>query len=90
MSIVMEAIISAYRGSYKTQVNNQMILIPEGINNKEEAAKLHGKKAVWTTPSGKKIEGIITKPHGNKGAVRVRFDQGGLPGQALGKKISIK
>jgi large subunit ribosomal protein L35Ae len=90
MSIVMEAIISAYRGSYKTQVNNQMILIPEGVNSKEEAAKLYGKKAVWTTQTGNKIEGIITKPHGNKGAVRVRFDHGGLPGQALGTKISIE
>ena len=90
MSLFMEAIISAYRGSYKTQVNNQMILIPEGVNSKEEAAKLYGKKAVWTTQTGNKIEGIITKPHGNKGAVRVRFDHGGLPGQSFGTKISIE
>jgi len=85
----MKATIMAYRGSHKTQHNNQMILQPEGCTTKEQAAKLDGKSAVWTTPSGNKIAGIITKPHGGKGAVRVRFDAGGLPGQSLGTQIEI-
>ena len=86
----MKAVISNYRGSHNTQVNNQMIVIPEGVSTREDAAKLEGKKAIWTTSSGKTIEGIVTKPHGNKGAVRVRFDQGGLPGQALGTSLEIQ
>ena len=86
----MKAVISNYRGSHHTQVNNQMIVLPEGVSTREDAAKLEGKKAVWTTSSGKEIEGIVTKPHGNKGAVRVRFDHGGLPGQALGTSLEIK
>jgi len=86
----MKAVISNYRGSHNTQVNNQMIVHPEGVSTREAAVKLEGKKAIWMTPSGKKIEGIVTKPHGNKGAVRVRFDQGGLPGQALGTSLDIQ
>jgi len=86
----MKAVISNYRGSHHTQVNNQMIVHPEGVSTRDDAAKLEGKKAVWTTSSGNKIEGIVTKPHGNKGAVRVRFDHGGLPGQALGTSLDIE
>lgn len=86
----MEAVVVNYRGSHKTQHNNQMIVYPEGVSSKEDAVKLAGKKVVWTSPSGKNIEGVVTKPHGSKGAVRVRFDHGGLPGQALGTKVSVE
>jgi len=86
----MKAIIAAYRGSHKTQRPKHMILLPEGSKTREDAAKFEGKKAVWTSPSGKTIEGIITTPHGGKGAVRVRFDDKGLPGQSLGTEIEIK
>jgi len=86
----MEAVIASYRGSHKTQRPKHMVLIPEGSKSKEDAEKLEGKKAVWISPSGKKIEGIITKPHGIKGAVRVRFDDKGLPGQALGDSVQIE
>ncbi len=79
----------AYRGSHKTQDTKRMIIQPEGSTSKETAAKLVGKKAIWSTPKGNKIEGIITKPHGGKGAVLVRFDEKGLPGQALGTKLEI-
>ena len=85
----MKAVVAAYRGSQKTQRAKHMVLQPEGSTSREDAAKLEGKKAVWTSPSGKKIEGIVTKPHGNGGAVRVRFEDAGLPGQALGTNIEI-
>ena len=88
--MIMKAIVSASRGSHNTQHNNQMILVSEELKSREDAEKVSGKKAIWTSTTGKKIEGIITKPHGNKGAVRVRFDNGGLPGQALGTEISIE
>jgi len=86
----MKATIMNYRGSHKTQHPKHMILHPEGSATKEDAAKYVDKKAVWTTKSGNKITGIITAPHGNSGAVRVRFDEKGLPGQSLGTKIEIE
>ena len=78
-----------YRGSHKTQNPKQMILHPEGSKTKEDATKLVGKNATWTTKSGNKIIGLITSPHGGNGAVRVRFDEKGLPGQSLGTAIEI-
>lgn len=80
----------SYRGSHKTQYSKQMILQPEGSKTKNDALKLVGKKAVWTTKSGKKIVGVITAPHGSKGAVRAMFSEKGLPGQALGTNIQIE
>ena len=79
-----------YRGSHRTQHPKQMILHPEGSTTKEDAKKFEGKKATWTSKSGKKIVGLITTPHGANGAVRVRFDDKGLPGQALGTKMDIE
>ena len=66
-----------------------MIIQPEGSASKADAEKFVGKKATWTSRSGKKITGLITAPHGGKGAVRIRFDEKGLPGQSLGTQIEI-
>ena len=66
-----------------------MILKVSGVDNKEAAEKLKGKEAVWTSPAGKKLSGIITKAHGNSGAVLARFEKG-LPGQALGTELEIQ
>ena len=85
----MEGIIVNFRGSHKTQYSNQMIVKVSDIEKKEDAIKLIGKKVIWTTPSGKEIIGNITKEHGNKGAVRVRFEKG-LPGQSLGEKVKVE
>jgi len=86
----MKAIIMAYRGSHKTQNPKQMVLKPLGVDSKEEANKLIGKNAIWTTPSGKKLEGKISAAHGSKGAVRAIFAEKGLPGQSLGKQLEIQ
>jgi ribosomal protein L35AE/L33A len=65
-----------------------MIIIIDGINKKEEAKKLVGKKVVYNT--GKKdIAGKINSSHGNTGAVRAIFSTG-MPGQAIGKKVRIE
>jgi len=86
----MKAIVMAYRGSYKTQNPKQMVLKPLGVDSKEEANKLVGKKVIWTSPSGKKLEGKISAAHGGNGAVRAIFADKGLPGQALGKQLEIQ
>ena len=75
----------------KYSVNRE--LLDKGAVNfikKEDAEKLVGKTVTWTSTSGKKISGIITKAHGNSGAVLVRFDDKGLPGQSLGTKVDIQ
>ena len=67
-----------------------MLIKVDGIDTKDAAKKLVGKTATWTTPSGKKISGKISAPHGGKGVVRVIFSEKGLPGQSLGTKIDIE
>ena len=86
----MKGFILAYRGSQKQKNLKQMIVKVEGIDSKEATKKIIGKKVVWTTPSGKKLTGLITQAHGGKGAVRVHFKEKGLPGQALGTPADVE
>lgn len=86
----MKATIVNYRGSFRTQKNNQMVLKAEGVDSRVKAKKLVGKDVVWDTPGGKKqIRGKIVAEHGNSGAVRVIFERG-MPGQSIGKKVEVK
>lgn len=84
----MKGTIVNYRGGKHTQKTNQLVVIAEDVKSKEEARKLMKKKVEWTTPTGKKISGVVSKVHGNKGAVLVKFEKG-LPGQALGTDVEI-
>ena len=85
----MDGIIVNYRGSHKTQHPNQMIIKIDGVDSKEKAMEFIKKEVIWLTPTKKEMKGTILKEHGNKGAVRVRFDPG-LPGQAIGSKVKIE
>ena len=85
----MEGVIASYKGSHKTQYPNQMIIQVEGVDSKEDAGKLVGKKVVWSSPAGKELKGEVRSAHGNKGALRVLFETG-MPGQALGTKVKIE
>jgi large subunit ribosomal protein L35Ae len=85
----MEGTIVNYRGSHKTQYPNQMIIKVNGIDTKEKAKDLLKKTVVWLTPTKRELKGTIMKEHGNKGAVRVKFEKG-LPGQAIGTKVNIQ
>jgi len=84
----MEAVILNYRQGKRTQSTNQLVVMPADSSNKKEASGLVGRKVEWTTPSGKKIVGKITRAHGRKGAVLAKFNKG-LPGQALSTKAQI-
>jgi large subunit ribosomal protein L35Ae len=84
----MEATIVNYRRGRNTQTTNQMVLQPEGAKNKADAEKLVGKAVEWTTQTGKKMSGKVSKPHGGNGAILARFEPG-LPGQAVGTKAKI-
>ncbi|PIO00301.1 50S ribosomal protein L35ae [archaeon CG10_big_fil_rev_8_21_14_0_10_43_11] len=76
-----------YRQGRRTQTPNQIIL-NIGAKSKEDANKYLGRKVVYTTSSGKELHGVITRVHGNSGAVIARFSKG-LPGQALGKDVAL-
>ena len=84
----MEGTIVHFRGSRRVKRTNQMVLQVPGVDSKEKASKLIGKKVLWKTSAGKEMTGQITNIHGNSGALRVRFDVG-LPGQSIGTKVMI-
>ena len=85
----MEGIIVHFRGSRRVKRSNQMVLQVSGVDNREKAAKMIGKKVVWKTSGGKSMVGEITNVHGNNGALRIRFDTG-MPGQSIGQKVSVE
>jgi ribosomal protein L35AE/L33A len=84
----MKGKVVNYRGGQRTQKSNQMIIAPEKGDSKEDAEKLLGKAVEWTTPSGRKITGKVSRIHGRRGAVVAAFEKG-LPGQSLGTNVEI-
>ena len=84
----MEATVMHFRQGRHHQNTKQMIL--KVAETSEEAEKVIGKTASWTSPSGTVIKGKISALHGRNGNVRVIFEEKGLPGQALGTKIKIE
>ena len=88
----MKGVIASFRGSHNTQRGNQVIAHVEGVETRQNAVALEGKKAVWTNPEGKdkiQISGYVSKAHGGHGAVRIVLEKG-LPGQGLGTPIEIQ
>lgn len=87
----MNGIISHFRGSFRRKKGNHLIVIVPGMDTRDKAKALIGKKASWTTPGKEKkvISGKISSAHGNKGAVRIVFERG-LPGQSLGEEVKIE
>ena len=85
----MEGVISNFRMGRHTKYNDQMIIQVDSIDKKDKTKELIGKKVEWVSPGKKVIKGIIKRFHGNKGAVRVKFETG-MPGQSLGTKVKIE
>jgi len=84
----MEGTIVNYRRNSTGQRQNHLVVVVEGIDTKDKASKLIGKK-VSVKLDKKSVEGKIGSTHGNKGALRAVFTQG-IPGQALGHKVQIE
>lgn len=86
----MEGIIINYRRGRKTQTTNQMIVMIPGVD-KKKAEGLVGKTVTFVCEgkNKKEINGKVSSVHGNNGAVRVHFEKG-MPGQAIGGKVSLK
>ena len=85
----MEGTIVHFRGSRRVKRSNQMVLQVPGVDSKENASKMIGKKVIWKTSGGKEMVGEITNIHGNNGALRIRFATG-MPGQSIGQKVSVE
>ncbi len=84
----MEGTILNYRKGMHTQTNDEMIIKVLGVNSKAEAEKLVSKNVEWASPTGKVIKGKIVKAHGNKGALKVKFEKG-MPGQSITTKLKV-
>lgn len=85
----MEGIISNYKRGRHTVHQKHCIIVFPTIKTKKEANKLVGRTVVWISTTGKELKGVITRSHGNNGAVRAHFKNAGVPGQALGTKVNI-
>jgi len=85
----MEGVISNYKQGRHTLHPKHCILVFPKIKTRKEANKLIGRTVVWVSSSGKDMKGVISRAHGNNGAVRAHFKKAGVPGQALGTKIKI-
>jgi large subunit ribosomal protein L35Ae len=81
----MKGVIVNYRRGKRTLHPKQAVLL---FPQEKNPASLIGRTVAWKSEAGKEIRGKITALHGRKGAVRARFSRG-LPGQALGSKISV-
>lgn len=85
----MKAVIVNFRGSRRRKNFSQLILKVDKVDDKKKAENLINKEIIWKSSSGKEIKGKVTAAHGNKGAIRVKFEKG-LPGQSLGTDLEIK
>lgn len=83
----MKGIIVSFRRSRHTIKGNHLIIEVEGVEDKEAAAKLVGKKVVYNTGK-KEMTGEVKAAHGNSGAIRAIFESG-MPGQSIGAQVSI-
>jgi ribosomal protein L35AE/L33A len=85
----LEGAISNYKRGRHTIHPKHCILEFPTIKTRKDANKLAGRTVLWISSTGKEMKGVITRAHGNSGAVRAHFKRAGLPGQALGTKIKI-
>jgi ribosomal protein L35AE/L33A len=84
----MEGTIHSHRRGLHAQHMYQYVITVSGVETREKAQALCGKKLTWKTATKKPLVGTVTHVHGNKGAILGRFASG-LPGQALGTKVAI-
>jgi len=79
-------VVNYRRGRHNQKTHH--ILLSFGLPYKE-ASQLLGKVIEWVSPGGKVLKGKIVTLHGKKGVVRAIFEKG-LPGEALGKEVTIR
>tara|TARA_Y100000310_G_scaffold333426_1_gene410966 strand:- start:1533 stop:1796 length:264 start_codon:yes stop_codon:yes gene_type:complete len=87
----MKGTISNFRRGRHTVYQRHMIVHVDGVDSREKAKELVGKKVSWKTDgkADKVLEGKVASAHGGKGQVRVIFSTG-MPGQCIGKEVSVE
>lgn len=85
----MKGKVIQFRRGRHTVKEKHFLIDVSGVEDKEKASSLVGKKVIWQSPAGKKITGVVSGAHGNKGLVRAIFGVG-LPGQALTTEVEVK
>jgi len=81
-------VLSIRRGLNR-QYQNEAIVEVEGVTDRSRACSLIGRKVRWVSPKGRAFIGSVLGPHGDGGAVVVRFRKP-LPGQILGSVVEIE
>jgi len=84
----LDATVLSPRRGRRTMKKRQYLIEIDTVKSKSDACRYIGKKVVWRSEKNREIYGKITRWHGNKGVLRVRFKKG-LPGQAIGTKVKI-
>ena len=87
--MAVKGLVVSFRRGRHTAYTNQVIIEIPNVKSRKDAARYIGRRVVFVTDGGKKLKGVITSPHGNKGRVRARFEKG-LQGQIIGKKVDIE
>ncbi len=85
----MKGRVLSIRRGLNRQYQNEAILEVEGVKGRSGACSLVGCKVRWVSPKGKVFIGSVLGPHGDSGAVVVRFRKA-LPGQILGATVEIE
>jgi large subunit ribosomal protein L35Ae len=81
-------VVTSYRRSKHLIHPNQVILVFDGVKDKNEAATLVGRNVKWIAENEREFLGRVLGVHGNSGAVRAKF-RTNLPGQAIGTPVFI-
>lgn len=84
---IVGTILNFKTGMHRQEHHHILIGLPN-VDNAESASRYIGRRAVWTSKTGKRIVGRIISVHGRNGTLLGRFRRG-LPGQALGSNVEI-
>jgi len=76
-----------YRIGIRTQNPKECLIQFAHVNSASLAGQLVNRKVVWKQGDSKLV-GKIAGPHGKKGVVKVKFQEG-VPGQALGTTVEL-
>lgn len=81
-------LIIGYRRGTNIQYPNEVLAKVYGVEDKKQASRLIGWKAIYVDRHGNKYNGKVVGVHGRKGVVRIVFKPN-LPGQAIGEEFKL-
>lgn len=82
-------IITSYRRGKHRIHPTQILCKFDDFDTDKAASTLIGHEIEWLSETGRSIRGKVTRVHGKKGVVRVKLHNKGVPGQAIGTKVTI-